>query len=99
MVGLDLFRAIPTIFQTKQFDRSLEKLPQDIQKQWERAKNKLQQTTAIGALDFKLWEKRQNISVYSVRLNRGYRAHLEYDYTAKNWQATEIGTHKHMGHG
>ncbi len=100
LASLDLFRFIPSLIETDKFLKSLKKLPKDIQNYWGKTKVMLRETTAVPGLDFKKWgEKKGSLSIYSVRLNRGFRAHLGYDSSEKIWRALSVGNHKQMGHG
>lgn len=99
LASLDLFRFIPSLIETDKFLKALKKLPTDIQSKWEKAKVILRTTTSMAGLDFKFWEKKDSLSIYSIRLNRSYRAHLGYDSSEKSWHALSVGNHKQMGHG
>ena len=98
LIDLELFRNIPRIIESQAFKKHLEKLSVNIQKAWEKVKNILTKTTTLKGLDFKLWE-RGGTRIFSVRVSKGYRAHLEYSNTEQIWTALSIGTHKEMGHG
>jgi len=60
-------------------------------------KRKLASTTTLRGLDFKRWPPRGN-DWYSVRLDRGVRAHLRNDRGGEAWFAEEVGSHDVMGH-
>ena len=47
----------------------------------------------------KLWERTGHGDVYSVRLSKGYRAHLRYNRAEQRWYAEQVGDHQRMGHG
>lgn len=69
-------------------------LPSELKRKWERTKDKLLSCPALRGLNFKPWKPP---GVWSVRVDKGYRAHLEYSSEGK-WKAIEIGTHDKMGH-
>ena len=98
-IELELFRNIESILESENFLNQLSKLPQLIQKKWPKTKNLLKATTSAHGLDFKLWEKQSNRSIFSVRLSDSYRAHLSYSRVNHLWTAENIGTHTAMGHG
>jgi hypothetical protein len=88
-----------SIDEIPRFQRQLECLPPKIQAKWAQTKNQLGQSTQARGLDFKLWEKDRQSSVYSVRLSRSHRVHLSYDRQIRRWSAIDVGPHKKMGHG
>ena len=98
-IVVGLFQNVRSIQEPPEFIKSIHELHPDIQKQWSQTKNKLACTTALLGLDFKLWRDDPDGQVYSVRLNANYRAHLKYLKVPSIWLATEIGTHKQLGHG
>ena len=73
-------------------------MPHPIQWRWEETKWKLAEAITGGA-DFKPWPKGGR-RVYSVRLNKNYRAHIRRPEVGDTpWTALDIGTHTKMGHG
>ncbi len=64
---------------------------------WEETKRKLKANRHLRGLDFKPWRK-EGHGAYSVRVDRGSRAHLRHEAEGK-WTAYAIGGHKEMGHG
>ena len=96
---LSLIRQILIIHENKQFLKKLHRTPKQIQISWEKAKNRLSQSTAGAGLDFKFWERTSNGSVYSLRLSRNYRVHLLLTGGTGQDLALDIGSHKAMGHG
>jgi len=64
---------------------------------WQLTKPKLIHDRFSNGLGFKQWPK-EGPNVYSVRIDSGFRAHLE-NMGAGNWMVTKIGNHKEMGHG
>lgn len=66
-------------------------------KKWQSTKSKLIHDRFSNGLGFKQWPE-EGPNVYSVRIDSGFRAHLE-NKGAGHWIATKIGNHKEMGHG
>jgi hypothetical protein len=98
-IYLDLFRNITTVTETDDFLKKLRKLSSDIQNAWKKIRSLLQITTTAPGLDFKLWKRFDHMDIFSVRLNKSYRAHLGYVKSSKSWLAIAVGGHKEMGHG
>jgi hypothetical protein len=96
--AFDLFEHVREIVSTESFEAGLEKLPRPLQRAWQKTQRMLSVSTALTGLDFKLWDRVPSGRVYSVRVSRGYRAHLRYDDQG-TWFAEEIGPHAAMGHG
>jgi hypothetical protein len=86
------------IDESPSFVKQLSRLPAGISKKWDWAKTRLRYSTLDKGLDFKPW-KIHGQDVYSIRLSRQHRAHLEHDRQRALWTAIEVGTHKAMGHG
>lgn len=97
-VNVSYFQCVKNLHETDSFKRALEKLDSRHQKLWLAKKQQLAHTTASNGLDFKPWAKGGR-DVYSIRLDRNYRAHLRYDRADKVWFAEAVGNHKQMGHG
>jgi len=83
--------------ESESFLKSLRNMAHPIQRRWEETKWKLAEAITPGA-DFKPWPKGGRW-VYSVRLNKNYRAHIRRPDVGDTWTALEIGTNKEMGHG
>lgn len=98
-IYLDLILKVAYIEETESFIKRLNKLSKEIQAAWKKIKDLLQKTTLANGLDFKMWERRKDMDIYSVRLNKGFRAHLGYQKHDHSWLALEVGGHKEMGHG
>ena len=98
-LALGLFQRVCAIQETSSFQRRCEGLPEQIRKKWKKTKEKIGQTTALPGLDFKPWRDVREGRMYSVRVDKGYRAHLLYSGQPLSWSAIEIGTHKELGHG
>lgn len=96
--AFDLFPYVRGIVRTESFQAALRRLPRPLQKAWEKTERILGSSTAIGGLNFKLWERRPSGRVYAVRVSDSCRAHLRYDEKGI-WFAEEIGMHAAMGHG
>jgi hypothetical protein len=95
---IDLFRTVEGIDESREFLPSLARAPARVQQGWSKAKQQLAISTAIRGLDFKVWERRRDAVVYSVRLNRNIRAHLERRLDTGRWVAVAAGSHTEMGH-
>jgi hypothetical protein len=96
--AFDLFANVRGVVLTPAFEAGLKRLPASLQRAWDKTQRLLETTTASAGLDFKLWERKPSGRVYSVRVSRGCRAHLQYDEHG-TWFAEEIGSHAEMGHG
>lgn len=97
-LGIDLLRLISQLRETDKFQRELSKLAPSVRELWAPTKRKLLADVTIPGLDFKHFEHKGE-RVYSVRLNRGYRAHLRKTSDPPGWEAYSVGDHKSMGHG
>jgi hypothetical protein len=93
------FVNISAIFETDRFTKQFSVMSKPLHSKWDKVKRQLQQSTSLPGLDFKFWERRGNEPVYSVRLDKGYRAHLRYNRNEQRWYADAVGDHKSMGHG
>lgn len=96
---IDFFTRVEQIEESKEFRKQLHKLSSEVQKMWKLTKRKLSVSCISNGLDFKVWDKTGSNPVYSVRLNRSYRAHLELKREQNMWSGLKIGDHKSMGHG
>ena len=67
-----------------------------LQQPWKNTKEKLLIDRNLHGLNFKQW-KNDGSRRYSVRVDRGNRAHLENLGDGK-WLAYEIGSHTELGH-
>jgi hypothetical protein len=93
---INLFSRLGSIVESKDFQRKYKKLSPELKKAWERTKGLLGRAITRGA-DFKKWPSEHN-NVWSVRVNKGFRAHLRQELGGV-WTALAIGNHKEMGHG
>jgi len=91
-------RVEPSLEESTGFVRQLQKLDSSIVDRWNKQKQLLLQSTASNGLDFKKWPLGGK-GMYSVRVNKGYRAHIRFHAAAEPWTAEQIGNHKEMGHG
>lgn len=91
-------RQVPGIEETVGFMKLLDDLGSETQRAWFKTRALLSQTTQLKGLDFKPWPPRGK-DWYSVRVNKGARAHLRFEPPTQRWFAEEIGCHKVMGHG
>lgn len=91
------FRKLSVISEHSTFQKKIARLPAHVAAMWLKVKERLSITTASPGTDFKPWERTKSGTIYSVRLNRQYRAHILHQ--ASEWIALDIGTHKQMGHG
>jgi hypothetical protein len=89
------FCNVAPIAETKKFLKQLDRMHDDHAEAWRRLKDALQ-TSIPAKADFKKWA---DPNVWSIRVNKGIRAHLQWQMDAKEWRAQEIGQHKEMGHG
>jgi len=87
------------IHESSAFQRELVRMPASIQRKWSATRQRLAVSVQGAGLNFKLWRRDATGPIYSLRLPRGYRAHLQYDRASTQWSAIKIGTHKSMGHG
>jgi hypothetical protein len=87
---------VSLINETDAFKKDLERLATPIQYKWDRTKSKLAVQITPGA-DFKKWPKK-GPNIWSVRVDRGHRAHLEHVKDQNAWNALKIGSHSEMGH-
>jgi hypothetical protein len=94
---ISLFSSITAIQESSKFLKRLNKQPPLIIDRWNETKMKLSIGINKGS-NFKPWPPAGR-SMYSVRLDSAYRAHLFYDRRGKVWHAMDIGSHKSMGHG
>lgn len=94
---LSFFSSLSAIEETSDFKKKLGMLTSDIQRAWERTKQKLGIAITAGA-DFKKWDKGGD-DLFSVRVNGSVRAHLHRRRESNDWLAVAIGSHKEMGHG
>jgi hypothetical protein len=91
------FSRLPNIQESEKFQSMLAGLPNELQRAWTQQKSRLGQAITAGA-DFKPWRPAGK-DVYSVRVNKSFRAHLKYEREQQLWVALEIGSHAAMGHG
>lgn len=63
-----------------------------------KTKANLSFSTGLSGLDFKIWPK-EGKNVFSVKIDRNYRAHLILEEDSGHWIADRVGNHKSMGHG
>lgn len=94
---LTFLSALPGIVESERFRKQLEKLDSRHRERWYIAKERAVIGLTAGH-DFKPWPKGGR-DVWSMRIDRGFRAHLRRDRGAGAWEALEIGDHKTMGHG
>lgn len=79
------------------FVAALDRMGSPIRKKWAAMKARLAVQIPPGA-DFKRWPPNGKDG-FSVRLDRNFRAHLQYQREGNAWLATEVGSHKALGHG
>jgi hypothetical protein len=95
---VSLFPRVLRVLESKGFSKKLKKLSSQIQDNWEKAKEQLRISTKFRGLDFKPFPKAGK-HIYSIRLGSNFRVHLKFDSTGHIWSASDIGSHKAMGHG
>jgi hypothetical protein len=89
---------ISQIAETSEFKKALGRLGSDVGKKWDKAKDRLATNTGAKGLHFRKWDKDTTYrAVYSVNVDRSYRAHI--GLASDGWHAFKIGGHKMMGHG
>ncbi len=96
---LGLIRSIENVHESDRFTRRFGTLPIEIRNAWNRLKSRMQTSLAMPGLDFKQWKRSEDGVIYSVRVSRSHRAHLQRRTPGEPWLALDIGTHKEMGHG
>lgn len=89
-----MLAAIPSLRETPKFQRQFRRLARPMQEAWNRKKTRLAHSVP-GHPEF---EKLKDRDLYSIRVNRQYRAHLRPIPGRSDWEAVEIGTHTELGH-
>ncbi len=94
--ALHVITCIPHIAETETFQRQLERIDPSLQRSWAVKKRML----ASGITRSMRFEKIKGTpeNVFSIRLNKGYRAHLRFA-SGGRWEAVAVGSHRDMGHG
>jgi len=95
---LFLINSVPSLRESRQFEKQLDRLPESVRDKWPNACRKLRASVATPGLDFKPWPKGGQ-GCFSVRITRGVRAHLRFRAEDQSWIAEAIGSHTEMGHG
>ena len=93
---LTFLSSLQAIDESDKFLRQLAKLGKPQQERWRVAKQRAMSTLTTGH-DFKPWPKGGK-DVWSLRIDRAFRAHLQRDRVNDRWIALEIGSHGAMGH-
>jgi hypothetical protein len=97
---LGLFRSIEgPIKESSKFQTELARLPERIRKAWDRLRERLAVSTSAAGTDFKQWERAPAGPIYSARVSKSHRVHLQYVLASRSWWALSVGTHGAMGHG
>ncbi|MDM7861923.1 hypothetical protein QTP81_15070 [Alteromonas sp. ASW11-36] len=96
---IDLFVSVSKVNETANFRKQLSKLGARVRSAWNKTKTLMAQDTTLKGLDFKQWERKPEGPVYSVRVTKGFRAHIQYHRDAREWTCLGIGSHENMGHG
>lgn len=95
--AVQIFPVVSKVVDSKEVQKTLKKYGSNLAHKWEKAKQKLAACPSLGGLDFKQWPRIQ--SAWSVRVDRGYRAHLiPIDSNSGVWESLEIGSHDALGH-
>lgn len=94
---LTFLSRLRVIDESDKFRKQLAKLGRSRQQRWETAKQRAIDTLTAGH-DFKPWPK-GGPDVWSLRVDRAFRAHLQRDRANDRWIALGIGDHDAMGHG
>lgn len=92
--AVKLHLRVDPIEESPRFKKQLKDLHPYIAKAWLDLKDSLREGIQRGA-NFKKWED----DLWSVRVNKGFRAHLRWCGRGMPWVAEAIGDHKSMGHG
>jgi hypothetical protein len=95
--ALRLMTCILQLEETDRFSKLLAKLPDEIQRDWERQKARIK----LSLPSPPRFEKLKGFKdTYSLRLRSGIRVHLEPPPArSSTWRAVKVGSHKEMGHG
>ncbi len=75
--------SISEIEEPERFLRQLRALDVTVQRRWQLCKEKLSTSVSLNGFDFKPWPK-EGRSVFSVRIDRGYRAHLRLTHLTRD---------------
>jgi len=92
-----LIAAIPEIEETPQFKKMLAAMHPHFEKRWHQKKRQLEHRVPCHP-EFEKF-KDGPPKIFSIRLNKGARVHLEMPHTSGPWKAVAVGQHKEMGHG
>lgn len=95
---LRFIRCINAIEETPKFRKQLDSMDQRVALGWAKARQRLQVSTQGAGLDFKPWPDASR-RLFSIRVSRSHRVHLEHDRPSGVWQAVAVGGHREMGHG
>ena len=87
---------VKAISETDELLKKLNKRLRTLQSAWQKTKEKLVANKDMHGLNFKPWSK-DGPKRYSVRVDRGNRAHLE-NLGDGRWLAYAIGSHAELGH-
>jgi hypothetical protein len=69
----------------------------NLEKKWQKTKNKLKKNRLGNGLNLKPWKK-DGKDAYSVKIDYGNRAHLRH-MGHGDWMTYTLGNHKDLGHG
>lgn len=95
--AVQIFPVVARVVESEEVQKTLKKHGSDLARKWEKTKQKLAVCPSLGGLDFKQWPPIQR--AWSVRVDRGYRAHLiPMPTNPGEWEAIEIGSHDALGH-
>jgi hypothetical protein len=90
-------QAIPTIIESRKFQKMFQRLPKQVQETWIRKREGLQKTIPA----YPEFEKMKGSlsGIFSIRVGDNHRVHLKPSRTPEVWEAVAIGPHRAMGHG
>jgi hypothetical protein len=91
-----LITRICNIRENEHFRRRFDRLDRATKKRWSKMKEQLSAGVPRSARLEKIRGRADD--VFSVRVGNNFRVHLQPD-SCGGWQATDIGSHKEMGHG
>lgn len=96
-VAVRFINTIPSIYETDRFKKQLARYGEPIISKWNNTKIRLAKQVP-GHPEFEKL-KGMKSTVYSIRVNKSYRAHLRPCDNSTSWEAIGIGPHGKMGHG
>ena len=91
-----IFPTVRRINDSADVTEKIKRKYRNIRNQWEKTKSKLVAHPEAPGLNFKPWDD----GLWSVRVNKNFRAHLRRNTKIRGfWDTIDIGPHAKMGHG